>query len=57
MLATIWCLDHYIPLLFHAEDDCPWTLVPYERLVAFGEEELQRLMDAIGIQVRSGVRD
>lgn len=50
-LATLWCLDHYIPLMYHAGGTYPWILVPYERLVTRGSEELRRVTDALGVEM------
>jgi hypothetical protein len=49
-LATLWCIDHYVPLVQHADGSYPWMLVPYERLVARGREELRRMADALDIE-------
>jgi len=52
VLATHWCLDHYVPLIHHAENDVlPWVLVPYERLVVGGRSELDRVTDALGVEI------
>jgi hypothetical protein len=48
-LATLWCLDHYIPLVLHAEKGYPWILVPYERLLAHGHDELLRVTESVGV--------
>jgi hypothetical protein len=49
-LATLWCIDHYVPLVHHADGSYPWMLIPYERLVARGREELCRVADALNIE-------
>jgi hypothetical protein len=49
-LATLWCIDHYVPLVQQADGSYPWMLVPYERLVARGREELRRVADALDIE-------
>lgn len=51
MLALRWALDHYIPFFVHEEAGYPWTLVPYERLVTAGREELERTFRGIGAEV------
>jgi hypothetical protein len=51
MLALRWALDHYIPFFVHEEAGYPWTLVPYERLVSNGQEELERIFASIGSEV------
>jgi hypothetical protein len=56
-LATMWCLDHYVPLVHHAEEMYPWMLVPYERMVRQGREELRRITDALGVQMTPQMRD
>ena len=43
MLALRWSIDHYLPFFVHEDAGYPWTLVPYERLVASGPEELGRI--------------
>jgi len=48
LLATLWCLDHYVPLTYHSEEGHPWVLVSYERLVRQGQEELRRVADDSG---------
>lgn len=53
MLALRWTLDHYIPFSVHEEAGYPWTLVPYERLVTTGREELERVFGRIGAKVPS----
>lgn len=49
-LATLWCIDHYVPLVQQARGSYPWMLVPYERLVARGREELDRVAEALDIE-------
>jgi hypothetical protein len=49
-LATLWCIDHYVPLVHHAGGSYPWMLVPYERLVARGREELHRVAEILDIE-------
>lgn len=56
-LATLWCLDHYVPLVEQAEGVFPWTLVPYERLVTAGRNELRRITDALGVEVTPQMKD
>lgn len=48
-LAAIWCLDHYIPLV--EAKSRPWILLPYERLVRSGREQLDRVMRGFGVEV------
>lgn len=48
-LAVFWCLDNFIPLMHHS--DHPWVLVPYERLLARGPEELERTANALRVTV------
>ena len=50
-LATMWCLDHYVPLVHHADGSYPWVLVPYERMVKRGREELRRVAGALNVDV------
>jgi len=51
MLALRWALDHYIPFFVHEEAGHPWTLVPYERLVAAGPEELARMFSRLDAEM------
>jgi hypothetical protein len=52
VLATHWCLDHYVPLVHHGGDaEPPWVLVPYERLVVEGRAELRRITNALGVDM------
>jgi hypothetical protein len=48
-LAAMWSLDQYIPLVHDTTK--PWLLIPYERLVIQGFEELNRLSNALGVGV------
>jgi hypothetical protein len=50
VLATHWCLDHYIPLIQHANGTYPWILAPYERLLTRGRRELVRITDALDVE-------
>jgi hypothetical protein len=47
-LATLWCLDHYMPLLHDRAH--PWILVPYERLVGTSGAELERIGAELNIE-------
>ena len=51
MLALRWAIDHYLPFYVHEKSGYPWTLVPYERLVGSGREELDRIFTAFGEEV------
>jgi hypothetical protein len=53
LLATLWCLDHYVPLKYHSEEGYPWVLVSYERLVRRGHEELRRVTEALGVELNA----
>jgi len=57
VLATMWCLDHYVPLIHHADGLYPWVLVPYERMVRRGREELRRITTALGMEITSEMRN
>lgn len=48
VMTAVWCLDYYMPLLEHGNGDVPWTLLPYERLVTRGKEELERVLSSFG---------
>ena len=54
-LAVIWCLDHYVPLI-HSQEH-PWLLVPYERIVMDSVGELDRIADAVGLDLGRHVGD
>jgi len=57
VLATHWCLDHYVPLVHHAPDEnYPWVLAPYERLVTQGRDDLARITDALGVEMPDAMR-
>lgn len=59
VLAMTWCLDHYIPLVYHAEmtGTCPWSLVPYERLVRHDSQELRRITQALGLEMTTEMKE
>jgi hypothetical protein len=57
VLATMWCLDHYVPLIHHADASYPWVLVPYERMVRRGREELRRITTALDVEVTREMRN
>jgi len=46
ILATIWCLDNYVPL--STSRPYPWTTIIYEKLVKDGEKEISRIFGEIG---------
>jgi len=50
-LAVMWCLDHYVPFHLHRKVGYPWVLTAYERLVAAGIGELERITDALGVEI------
>jgi len=57
VLATHWCLDHYVPLIQHAkEEGYPWVIAPYERLVTQGRAELRRITEALGVDMTTTMR-
>lgn len=47
--AARWCMHYYPPLSLPKPH--PWLLVPYERLVRQGERELERIFDALDIEM------
>lgn len=55
-LAAKWSLDHYVPLIHHAREEHPWILVPYERLVTQGQNELRRITDALNVEQTNEMR-
>jgi hypothetical protein len=57
VLATMWCLDHYVPLVHHASGMYPWVLVPYERMVTRGHEELRRITGALSVEMTTEMRN
>lgn len=56
-LAMMWCLDHYVPLVHQEEGSYPWVLVPYERMVTRGREELRRIAEALDVEMTPEMRD
>jgi hypothetical protein len=48
-LTATWCMDYLAPL--STPKPHPWILVTYEKLVRHGEEELQRIFNALEIEV------
>ena len=53
ILAMMWCLDHYIPLVHNKI--YPWILVPYERLIKNNHKELVRITDALDVELNNDV--
>jgi hypothetical protein len=53
----MWCLDHYVPLIHHADGDYPWVLVPYERMVTRGREELRRVTETLDVEMTPEMRN
>lgn len=49
VLAAVWCIDHYLLLTYNTS--YPWLMLPYERLMLRGQEELQRLASALKFEV------
>jgi hypothetical protein len=47
-LAAAWCMDYLAPL--STPKPHPWIFVTYERLVRHGEEEIQRIFNALGLE-------
>jgi len=56
VMTVTWSLDHYIPLIEYAEHGHPWILVPYERLVLAGEEELERVLSGLDAEMTGSIR-
>lgn len=48
-LTATWCMDYLVPL--STPKPHPWVLVTYEKLVRHGEEEIQRIFNALEIKV------
>ncbi len=57
VLATMWCLDHYTPLVHHADGNYPWVVVPYERMVTEGQRELRRITEALGVEMTDEMQE
>lgn len=54
-LAATWCMDYLAPL--STPKPHPWILVTYEKLVRHGEEEIQRIFNALDLEIpKSAVR-
>jgi hypothetical protein len=45
-LAVSWCMDTIVPLSY--SKPYPWTVVSYEKLIKYGENEINHLFDKIG---------
>jgi hypothetical protein len=52
VLAVTWCMDYFAPL--STPKPHPWLLVTYEKLVRHGEEEIQRIFNALELEVPKG---
>ncbi len=48
-LALMWCIDNYLPLFYY--DEHPWIMLPYERMVTRGKEELERIGCSLGFSI------
>lgn len=48
-LAANWCMDYFAPL--STPTPHPWILVIYEKLVRHGEEEIQRIFNALEFEI------
>ena len=48
VLATVWCLDNYVPLNFLPKER--WSLVPYEKLMMDKIACMQQIIDVSGIR-------
>lgn len=56
-LAVLWSLDYHIALHRHSHEGWPWILVPYERMLTNGGQELSRLASLLGFDsVPEGAR-
>ena len=49
VLAATWCMDYFAPL--STPQPHPWVLVTYEKLVRHGQEEIQRIFNALELEV------
>jgi hypothetical protein len=56
-LTTMWCLDHYVPLVHHADGPYPWVFVLYERMVTRGRKELRRITRALDVEMTSVMQE
>jgi hypothetical protein len=56
ILAHMWALDYHVAL-FEQSDQHPWVLVPYERLVRAGTEQLERVAGELELPVTNGMKD
>ena len=56
VLTLTWCLDYYVPFHLHSEAGYPWVLTAYERLVAEGIRELERIAAALDVEVTPTMR-
>lgn len=57
-LAIDWALDYYFAFHEHprGRGDYPWVLTSYERLLTEGEDELKRIISALGAEVPREMR-
>jgi hypothetical protein len=55
ILAHLWALDYHVALFDTERDTYPWILVPYERLLTRGVDELRRIADAMGVELTEKV--
>jgi hypothetical protein len=55
VLAHLWALDYHLALFDEHSEDRPWILVPYERLLIRGEDELRRITDALDVELTPDV--
>jgi len=56
IMTAVWCLDYYFPLLGDEDSTPSWILLPYERLVTRGRNELRRVTEALGIEMTSEMK-
>jgi hypothetical protein len=56
ILAHMWALDYHVAL-FEQSDQHPWVLVPYERLLRAGTEQLERIAGELEVPVTDGMKE
>jgi hypothetical protein len=57
VMATVWCLDYYLPLVEHSHGENPWHLVTYERLVLDGRSEMKRVLSSVGAEMTGPIHE
>jgi len=54
-LAHLWALDYHVAFFDSESQTHPWILVPYERLLTRGRNELHRIANAMDVELTDNV--